>query len=87
MKLAGRMVKTTRTGPTIGPTEYRGVAMCFLYPINFCRCDIQRFIPGQLNKSIVAPILTRTVRSTFQPAASDRWSRDPRTVVYGFGQG
>jgi hypothetical protein len=71
MELAGGMVKTTGTGPTIGPSEYRAIAMRFLHPINFCRRDIQRFIPGQLNKSIVAPILTRTIRTSFQPAAPD----------------
>jgi hypothetical protein len=71
MELAGGMVKTTGTGPTIGPSEYRGITMRFLYPVNFGRRDIQRFIPGQLNKSIVAPILTRTIRTSFQPTAPD----------------
>ncbi|GIT54598.1 MAG: hypothetical protein Ct9H300mP16_17580 [Pseudomonadota bacterium] len=71
MELAGGMVKTTGTGPTIGPSEYRGIAMRFLHPINFCRRNIQRFIPGQLNKSIVTPILTRTIRTSFKPTTPD----------------
>ncbi len=77
MELAGCMVKTPGARPAVGTTKDGLIAIGILNTGKFRCSDIQRLIPGQFDELIRTAFVTRTARTTFQPAPSDGGTCSP----------
>ena len=77
MELARCMVKTPGARPAVGASKDGLIAVDFLNTGKFRCSDIQRLVPGQFDEPIGAAFVTRTLRTTLQPAPANGRTCNP----------